>query len=228
MQVKKFHTVAPTGQYELGNYCYFDTFGDSTQLARCDMDTGEGGWLVIQRRVPGGTTNFYRNWQDYENGFGDLNGEFWYGLRNIHCLTTRSEVELRIDMEKTNGEAFSWVYQTVRVGGADTNYTLNLGPDQGTIPVHNGMAGHNGLQFSTYDRDNDRHGTSNCAEGGEGGWWYDACYTSNLNGRHGSPTRPGVVGSFTYMLWRESNTSWLHLRKVEMKIRPTSCAPEVC
>ena len=140
MQVKKFHTVAPTGQYELSNYCYFDTFGDSTQLARCDMHTDGGGWLVVQRRVPGGTTNFYRNWQDYENGFGDLNGEFWYGLRNIHCLTTRSEVELRIDMEKTNGEAFSWVYQTAHVGGVDTKLHTEPGAWPGDNIQWNGRA----------------------------------------------------------------------------------------
>ena len=188
------------------------------------MHTDGGGWLVIQRRVAGGTVNFFRGWVDYENGFGDLDGEFWYGLRNIHCLTTRSEVELRIDAVQTNGERFSWVYQRAVLNGPDTNYTLTLGPGDG--PVFNGMAGHNGLKFSTYDRDNDRHATANCAQDAKGGWWYDACFTSNLNGRHGPATDPGVVGSFTYILWRASPTSWLHLRSVEMKIRPASCSPE--
>lgn len=75
-QIKKFHSVAPSGQYELGNYCYFDRFSDSTQLARCDMITDGGGWIVIQRRVAGGSVNFYRNWTEYENGFGDLDNEF--------------------------------------------------------------------------------------------------------------------------------------------------------
>ena len=35
---------------------------------------------------------------DYVNGFGDLEGEFWYGLENIHCLTTQEDVELRIEL----------------------------------------------------------------------------------------------------------------------------------
>ena len=46
-------------------------------LARCDMVTDGGGWLVIQRRLPKGKVNFVRKWDDYENGFGDLEGEFW-------------------------------------------------------------------------------------------------------------------------------------------------------
>ena len=70
---------------------------------------------VIQRRVPDGTVNFTRNWTDYENGFGDLEGEFWYGLRNIHLLTTRDDVELRIDnimVRENDGTKFSWTYYT--------------------------------------------------------------------------------------------------------------------
>ena len=120
VQVKKLHTTIPTGQYELDNFCHpgdTDTLSVSSKLARCDMSTDGGGWLVIQRRLLNGNTNFTRNWQDYEDGFGDLEGEFWYGLKNIHCLTSRWEMELRIDMETTDGVAFNWTYLAVQVGG---------------------------------------------------------------------------------------------------------------
>ena len=33
---------------------------------------------VIQRRF-NGSISFYRNFSDYEHGFGDLSGEFWMG-----------------------------------------------------------------------------------------------------------------------------------------------------
>ena len=78
LQLKKLLKVAPTGKYELANFCHYNTFGNSRFQARCDMCTDDGDWLVIPRRLPNDTTNFTRNWQVYvEDGFGDLEGEFW-------------------------------------------------------------------------------------------------------------------------------------------------------
>ena len=58
----------------------------STTSVFCDTKTADGGWTVIQRRIDG-SVDFNRSWSDYEKGFGDLNGEFWYGLKNMNCLT---------------------------------------------------------------------------------------------------------------------------------------------
>ena len=71
-------------------------------LAFCDMNTTEGGWIVVQRNRAGSTVNFNRNFSDYEQGFGDLTGDFWYGLEELQCLTQRGSWEMRIDYEDRN------------------------------------------------------------------------------------------------------------------------------
>ena len=106
-----------------------------TAQARCDFEDG-GGWLVVLRRKADvqQQVNFTRKWDDYERGFGDLNTEFWYGLRNIHCLTTREEVELQIEVRGDDGTGQVWTYGYFVVDGPENNYTLHIGQAEG--PSH--------------------------------------------------------------------------------------------
>ena len=237
LQVKRLVPEAPTGEYTLRKFTgqpeeqFSSTVIYSTLRARCDMDTDGGGWMVIQRRLPGGNVNFTRNWADYENGFGDLSGEFWYGLKNIHHLTTQDHVELRIDMEReTDGGRFSWTYQTFRIAGATDNYRLTIGEGQkegeGQGTGNDAMAFHNDEQFTTYDNDNDKHGGGNCGYNHQGGWWYKVCYRANLNGPHETPSLPGVDQNHAKLEWHDG--SWVDLHSAEMKIRVKQCVPETC
>lgn len=52
----------------------------------CDMETDGGGWTVIQRRGGRfrGRVDFNRTWNDYADGFGELDGEFWFGNEVVH------------------------------------------------------------------------------------------------------------------------------------------------
>ena len=106
----------PTALYAVKDFAALNSpFGSSAVMlsARCDMETDGGGWMVIQRRVAYGTVNFTREWSDYVSRFGDLDGELWYGLDNIHYLTTRDDVELRVDMVmEDDGSELTWTYQT--------------------------------------------------------------------------------------------------------------------
>ena len=75
----------------------------SSYKAYCDMVTNGGGWTVFQRQIDS-TIDFYRNWNDYVRGFGDLPGNFWLGLETIHHLTRKGSVKLRIELTHTNGD----------------------------------------------------------------------------------------------------------------------------
>ena len=214
--------AGPSTIIEVTDVCSNGRFAAVDKMrARCDMDAEGGGWMVIQRRVANGTENFTRPWKDYEEGFGCKNGEFWYGLRNIHCLTSREDVELRIDMKAEDGINLTWTYQLFQVAGPEDKYRLQIGSGVGR--GNDAMAYHNGNQFSTYDQDNDNEGARNCAAFYKGGWWYNSCYSSNLNGPHVQP--PASLGGNhnSRLRWRDGS-SFLYVPYTEMKIRPKTCA----
>ena len=192
----------------------------STTSVFCDTKTADGGWTVIQRRKDG-SVDFNRPWSDYEEGFGDLNGEFWYGLKNMNCLTQTGQWELRIDFEFKNKTRSYLHYNEFKVGNTTDEYPLTIGGFTGITPT-DPFAGqsHNGRKFSTYDNDNDQS-SSNCAVeiGGaknNGGWWYDICWSINLN-IHYNPAQYGSMNlASTYY-----NPRW-----IEMKIRLLNCTPQ--
>ena len=68
----------------------------------CDMTTDGGGWTVIQRNRKGSTVNFNKKWTDFEEGFGDLENDFWYRLKAMHCLTKHGHWEMRVDYQFNN------------------------------------------------------------------------------------------------------------------------------
>ena len=67
----------------------------------CDQTTDGGVWTVIQRRIDG-SLDFFRDWENYKKGFGNLQNEFWLGNENILTLTLQGlnlrGNELRIEM----------------------------------------------------------------------------------------------------------------------------------
>ena len=141
-----------------------------------------------------------------------------YGLDNIHYLTTRDDVELRIDMVmEDDGSELTWTYQTFTVAGADDKYRLTIGGGVGT--GNDAMDVHNGQQFSTYDNDNDQSG-GNCAYIDQAGWWY--CYHANLNGPHDIPPNPSVSQVHAKMMWHDGSGQ-RDVSSSEMMIRPKNC-----
>jgi len=175
----------------------------------CDTETDDGGWIVFQRRTSK-LVDFYRNWDDYKYGFGDLHGNFWLGLETVHRLTTQRRYELRVDLV-FNGTNYFAEYSGFKLYGEAEGYKLLVSGYSGT--AGDSLDVHNGRPFTTKDRDNDSNG-SNCAQQFHGGWWYVSCHSSNLNGLYGD-TRYGQGLS-----WHASQDYYHSATFSEMKIRP--------
>ncbi|GFR72528.1 fibrinogen-related protein 3.2 [Elysia marginata] len=71
------------------------THSDINRQIVCDTQTDGGGWIVIQRRAVG-DVDFYRNWTEYRDGFGDLDGDFWLGNNATCVLTNTVQSELPV------------------------------------------------------------------------------------------------------------------------------------
>ena len=177
------------------------------------------GWLVWFRRLDGSVL-FDNNWQDYERGFGEPDGNYWLGLRTLHLLTgTGTWHKLRVDFGAWTGET-SWAeYRNFSIGAPETNYQLNVRVWFGNTTNDLFYYGNN-VPFSTWDNS---FGEVNCANdiGGGGGWWY---YTAGcISGE--MPT--GVYSTETdryspYMSWDRAFNTFNPpvLKSIRVSVRP--------
>uniref|UniRef100_K1Q9B4 Angiopoietin-4 n=1 Tax=Magallana gigas TaxID=29159 RepID=K1Q9B4_MAGGI len=124
------------------------------------MTTNGGGWTAIQKRVDG-STNFYRTWKEYKEGFGNPSHDYWIGNDVIHQLTKNSPQKLRVHLERFSGEKGYAEYSHFTVGNKDSKYKLTLSGYIGT--VGNSLDYQNGMMFTTKDQDNDKLGSKHCA-----------------------------------------------------------------
>lgn len=175
----------------------------------CDMETDGGGWLVFQRRMDG-RTDFWRDWEEYAQGFGNVSREFWLGNEVLHSLTQAGDYSMRVDL-RAGSEAVFAQYDFFRVDSAAENYRLHLEGYHGT--AGDSMSYHSGSVFSTRDRDPNNL-LIPCAVSYRGAWWYRNCHYANLNGLYGSTVD-------------HQGVSWYHWKGfefsvpfTEMKLRP--------
>ena len=188
--------------------------GKRKTYSYCDMETDGGGWLVIQRRF-NGMVPFNRTLEEYENGFGDASSEFWYGLKNILCLTKNNDIELRIDLEYPNGTT-GFVHYKYFAISASSNYQAR------TIAFKTSPARVRSNFYNPQTRFY-RYGNrplyqpyfyvkANCGRNPKvGGWWDTSC--------RGNPNGPDSSDNSTvYAKWNGDVVT-----KTEIKIRHKSC-----
>ncbi|ELU12832.1 hypothetical protein CAPTEDRAFT_219236 [Capitella teleta] len=204
----------------------------------CEMESNANQWLVFQRRVDG-SEDFYRGWQSYAGGFGDMTKEFWldvfvvlyfceYGYGSkckpapfvgneiLSYMTLYGYTILRVEMSDFSDLAAYAEYDAFTVGDSSTNYTLHCTGYSGT--AGDSMRFHNGAQFSTLDVDNDTS-PKKCSTYYHGAFWYNDCHKVNPTGlyRQGNFTGRYPVGDG--IIWSTFRGTSYSLKFMEMKIR---------
>uniref|UniRef100_A0A3Q3LGN0 Fibrinogen beta chain n=1 Tax=Mastacembelus armatus TaxID=205130 RepID=A0A3Q3LGN0_9TELE len=216
----------------------------------CDQTTQNGGWLLIQNRLDG-SVDFGRRWDEYRRGFGNTAfdtgkgycntpGEHWLGNDRISQLTKTGPTEVLIEMQDWTGAKVHAQYRQFTVQSEVTSYVLAVDGYSGNagntllegasqlFGVNRTMTIHNGMMFSTYDRDNDKwipgDPSKQCSREDGGGWWYNRCHSANPNGRYyigGAYTRQMAKhGTDDGIVWMNWKGSWYSLKAISMKIRP--------
>ncbi len=143
----------------------------------CDQSTQNGGWLLIQNRLDG-SVDFGRRWDEYRRGFGNIAwdsgkghcqtpGEYWLGNDRISQLTKMGPTEVLIEMQDWTGAKVHAQYRQFTIQSETSNYVLAVDGYSGNagnclldgslelFGENRTMTIHNGMMFSTYDRDND-------------------------------------------------------------------------
>ncbi|XP_042285425.1 angiopoietin-related protein 3-like [Thunnus maccoyii] len=191
--------------------------GSEPFMVFCDMSKDHGA-TVIQRRRDG-SVNFDQTWEKYENGFGDFQGEFWLGLRKIHSLAAQGNSVLHIQLEDWKQSRRFFEYRFY-LGGPESNYTIHLTHLSGDLP--DPMSNHTGMMFSTKDRDNDKNQDSNCAYNYTGGWWFNACGDTNLNGRYFHMRPKGRSERRRGIQWRPARKASDSLKFTQISVHPAA------
>ncbi|XP_018552153.1 angiopoietin-related protein 3 [Lates calcarifer] len=190
--------------------------------AYCEMGS-DGGSTVIQQRIDG-SVDFDQTWEKYEKGFGELEKDFWLGLKKIHSLAQQGAYILHIDLEDWKEEKH-WAEYRFSLDGPSKDYTLHVSHFSGDLP--DAMANSTDMRFSTKDRNNDNHRNSSCTRNNTGGWWFNGCGETNLNGRYLWLRTKGRSVRRKGIYWRPGTGPSYSLKMTKITMRPALTAESV-
>ncbi|XP_043098422.1 microfibril-associated glycoprotein 4-like [Puntigrus tetrazona] len=206
--VSGIYSIYPAGDVPVSVYCQMISDGN---------DADRGGWTVIQRRMDG-SVNFYRPWDPYKTGFGNIESEYWLGLENMYQLTLTRYYMLRVDLEDFQGNKAFAQYSFFSVGPEADGYLLSVSgfTDGG---AGDSLSVHNGLMFSTFDKDQDLS-LDNCAKTYLGAFWYQSCHFTNPNGWYlwGEDPTYEAIGN-VWATWKGNNVG---MKSITMRIKRVS------
>merc|ERR1712061_579250 len=142
------------------------------------------GLVLVRKEVGNPPFYFDKTYAEYKRGFAS-NGESWIGLDNLHRVTSQKDFSMKITMTDFDGKKYHAVWNQFKVGPEEDGYRLTVGSfNEAESTLGDSMISkHNGMKFSTKDRDQDV-GSGNCAASQTGGWWWNNCGRAHLTGQH--------------------------------------------
>ncbi|KAM8867312.1 angiopoietin-4 [Synchiropus picturatus] len=204
------------GQSSSGVYHVYISNRTEPVQVYCDMETSGGGWTVFQRRI-NGSVDFQRTWREYKMGFGDVWGEHWLGNEALYLMSSERLHSLRVEMRDWEGNSAHSLYERFTLASERQQYRLYLRGYSGTAGRQSSLTMH-GSAFSTRDQDNDSCDHCKCAMMLTGGWWFDACGFSNLNGMYYSLGQN--IRKLNGIKWHHFHGPSYSLRATTMMVRP--------
>ena len=160
--VKCASVVYPSNCHEIpiirnGTYI-IDPSGDNPIPVECRTDQYDHlVWTVVLNRVSNLGGFFDRSYDEYENGFGTPEGNFWLGLENIHNLIKQQPVKMRIEATNDRGFEFSIEYDLFNVHSKENRYELRVG-NRVSGNLYDSFSDMNGARFEAND-----NAVSNCS-----------------------------------------------------------------
>ncbi|XP_071140722.1 ficolin-2-like [Mytilus edulis] len=192
--------ICKTGIYQLNM--------NGTINVLCVINDNGGGWTVFQRRQ-NGNVDFYRDWNSYKLGFGNMSDEFWLGNKYLHQLTNQGTFTLRIELEDFDGNHRYAEYTQFSISDERSGFKLHISDYTGD--AGDALTYHNGYMFSTKDKNN-----MECSKTYKGAWWYNACHHSNLNGQYLTGAHASFADGVNWYPWRGHYYS---LKSIKMMFR---------
>jgi len=169
--------------------------------------------MAFQHRFDG-SVSFTRNWEEYKEGFGDGEGEYWLGNELLHQLVTSEPYDLLViakDFEGgTQTKKFNHLTIAPEADGYRFNYDSIYTSGYSLHQLFNSMKGD---VFQTPE-------LGDCGAEYASGWWFRACHMDNMNGEYvNSDSQCRNTLGIHWFAWKTFNKC---LKETLLMIKPKS------